>query len=154
MNNDDVTLGPYIYAPFPKQTFKSFNDWVNRASSVLTAHPQYHNTEHNKNGWNGSHFTAMCFDSAGKRCYNGGDFKDAIYPVWWVWPDQIVELLQLTYRNDYKTLEQEYMSLKDDYSEIARELGFEGVGFWGDPIVSHKEIIDKVRELVNKASLT
>lgn len=45
----------------------------------------------------GHHFTAMCFDSLGRRIRNGGDFQRAedegAFPVWWVWPDQIPELV-------------------------------------------------------------
>lgn len=81
------------------QSFASHQDWVNRATRKLTSHPEYHNTEHDgpKNGWRGEHFVAMCFDQKGRRCRNGGDFQraesDGLYPIWWVWPDQIAELI-------------------------------------------------------------
>lgn len=81
------------------QSFSCEQDWVNRATRMLTSHPEYRNTEHGENkGWRGPHFTALCFDQAGNRMRNGGDFKRATaegtYPVWWVWPDQIAGLLR------------------------------------------------------------
>lgn len=80
--------------PFEGQQFNSFQEWVNKASSWLTRHPAYCNTEHGTTkGWRGNHFTAMCFDAKGRRCRNGGDFQTAhdegAFPVWWIWPDQI-----------------------------------------------------------------
>ncbi|AII27757.1 hypothetical protein AWJ26_gp05 (endogenous virus) [Sinorhizobium phage phiLM21] len=55
--------------PFEGQQFTSHQQWVNKASSWLTCHPEYRNTEHGeaKKGWRGAHFTAMCFDSLGRR---------------------------------------------------------------------------------------
>ena len=87
-----------IAPPFADQTFYSFQEWVNRASRRLTCHPEYNNTEHGETtGWRGRHFTTMCFDSFGRRCRNGGDFQRAhdegAFPVWWIWPDQIVEAI-------------------------------------------------------------
>lgn len=86
-----------IAPPFEGQQFTSHQEWVNKASSRLTCHPQYNNTEHgDTKGWRGHHFTAMCFDSLGRRVTNGGDFRRAeeegTFPVWWIWPDQIPEL--------------------------------------------------------------
>ncbi|QIG67292.1 hypothetical protein EVB37_056 [Rhizobium phage RHph_TM3_3_3] len=87
-----------IAPPFEGQQFTSHQQWVNKASSWLTCHPQYRNTEHGETkGWRGHHFTAMCFDSLGRRVTNGGDFRRAeeegTFPVWWIWPDQIPELV-------------------------------------------------------------
>lgn len=87
-----------IAPPFEGQQFTSKQEWVNKASSWLTCHPQYNNTEHgDTKPWRGHHFTAMCFDSLGRRVTNGGDFQraedDGAFPVWWVWPDQIPELV-------------------------------------------------------------
>ncbi|MEK1893180.1 MAG: hypothetical protein AAAB20_07865 [Rhizobium sp.] len=87
-----------IAPPFADQTFDSHAQWVNRASSWLTCHVDYNNTEHgDTKGWRGKHFTAMCFDSFGRPCHNGGDFRRAeeegAFPVWWIWPDQIVDLI-------------------------------------------------------------
>lgn len=90
------TPGPVV--PIDGQSFSSEQDWINRASRVLTAHQSYNNTEHGEaQGWRGPHFTALCFDQAGNRMRCGGDFKRATkegtYPVWWVWPDQIVDAI-------------------------------------------------------------
>jgi hypothetical protein len=79
------------------QQFDSFEEWVNKASSWLTRHPEYNNTEHGTiRGWRGVHFTAMCFDSQGRRCRQGSDFMRArdegTFPVIWIWPDQVWEL--------------------------------------------------------------
>ena len=87
-----------VLVPIDGQSFSSEQDWINRASRVLTAHPAYHNAEHGETkGWRGPHFTALCFDQAGNRMRNGGDFmratKEETYPVWWIWPDQIVPVL-------------------------------------------------------------
>lgn len=92
--SDAVRIAP----PFGDQRFDTFNQWVDRASSRLTCHEKYNNTEHgDKKGWRGHHFTALCFDSFGRRCLNGGDFERArdenAFPVWWIWPDQIVPAL-------------------------------------------------------------
>lgn len=87
-----------ITPPFADQTFDHFQQWVSRASTWLTSHHDYNNTEHGKaSGYRGRHFTALCFDSFGRRCRNGGDFQRAhdegAFPVWWIWPDQIVEAI-------------------------------------------------------------
>jgi hypothetical protein len=87
------------FVPVNGQSFSSHQDWVNRATRMLTSHPEYFNTEQpTKKGWQGYHFTALCFDQQGRRCRNGGDFQRAqdegAYPIWWVWPDQIADLLQ------------------------------------------------------------
>jgi len=87
-----------IAPPFGGQAFASFDQWVIRASSWLTCHVDYNNTEHgDATGWRGKHFTAMCFDSLGRRCYTGADMARArdedAFPVWWIWPDQIVPAL-------------------------------------------------------------
>jgi hypothetical protein len=79
------------------QRFDSFEQWVNKASSWLTRHHQYNNTEHgDKVGWRGHHFTALCFDSKGRRVRNGGDFQrardESAFPIHWIWPDQLLEL--------------------------------------------------------------
>ena len=86
------------------QSFSCEQDWVNRATRKLTAHPEYNDTQHGESraGWRGYHFTAMCFDQLGRRCRNGGDFmqatKDDAYPVWYVWPDQLADLLMADWR--------------------------------------------------------
>ncbi len=80
------------------QSFATFDQWVNKASSWLTSHPEYRDTQHpKKKGWQGYHFTAMAFDQLGRRCRNGADMMRArdemVFPVWWVWPDQIAALI-------------------------------------------------------------
>lgn len=86
------------FVPFEDQYFASFQQWVNKAASWLTRHPDYNNTEHGAPGWRGTHFTALLFDQKGRRMHNGGDMKRAeeegAFPVWWIWPDQIVGLIQ------------------------------------------------------------
>lgn len=87
-----------IKPPFGDQQFATFQQWVNYASTWLTCHDRYNNTEHGKGkGWQGAHFTALCFDSLGRECRNGGDMQRArdegAFPVWWIWPDQIVEAI-------------------------------------------------------------
>jgi len=87
-----------INPPFGDQTFDNFQQWVNKASSWLTCHNEYNDTQHGENkGWRGHHFTALCFDSFGRRCRIGADMQRArdedAFPVWWIWPDQIVPAL-------------------------------------------------------------
>lgn len=85
--------------PIAGQFFRNHAAWVAQAQYVLTAHPRYRNTEHDgpAKGWRGEHFTALCFDQKGRRVRNGGDFRRAdeegAFPVWWIWPDQIAELI-------------------------------------------------------------
>lgn len=94
----DTLQKPFV--PVDGQSFDSFQHWVNKASSWLTSHPDFNNTEHgDSKGWRGHHFTAMCFDQKMRRCRNGGDFQRArdegAFPIWWIWPDQIPELLAM-----------------------------------------------------------
>lgn len=84
--------------PIAGQSFATHQQWVNKASSWLTAHERYRNTEHGGGkGWRGQHFTALCFDQKGRRCCNGAHMARArdegAFPVWWVWPDQIAGLI-------------------------------------------------------------
>ena len=86
---------PFI--PIPYQYFSSKQDWINNGRYALTGHADHNNTEcipaGAKSGWQGHHFTAMCFDQRGRRCLIGADFQraeeDGSYPIWWIWPDQI-----------------------------------------------------------------
>jgi hypothetical protein len=68
-----------------QQSFGTFQEWVNKASSWLTRHPRYHPER----------FRAICFDTKGRLCSNGGDMQRAkdedAFPVRWVWPDQVAE---------------------------------------------------------------
>ena len=59
------------------QSFSSKQEWINKAESWLTRHDEY-----------SSYFRAICFDSRGKICINGCDMEEAVYPVYWIWPDQ------------------------------------------------------------------
>ena len=47
----------------------------------------------------------------------------------------------------YKGMEQAWMVLKDQYSEVARALGFEGNAWFGDPLAEHKKIVEVAKEL-------
>jgi len=88
---------PYI--PIEGQSFANHGSWIVYATRKLTSHPEYNDTAHGgpPKGWRGYHFTALCFDQKNRRCRNGGDFQraeeDGSFPVWWVWPDQIAELI-------------------------------------------------------------
>lgn len=68
------------------QRFDTFTEWVNKASSWLTRHPEY----------DGKSFRAICFDDKGRLCQIGRDFMRArdedAFPVRWLWPDQVGEL--------------------------------------------------------------
>jgi hypothetical protein len=50
------------------------------------------------------------------------------------------------WRDEYKSLEVSWHQLKDQYSELARALGFDGDSFWGDPLVSHNDVLARARE--------
>lgn len=80
------------------QQFDTHQEWVNKASTWLTRHEEYNNTEHGeKKGWRGIHFTAICFDAKGRLCTCGADMRRAddegAFPVRWIWPDQVPELV-------------------------------------------------------------
>lgn len=82
------------------QQFDTHIQWVNKATSWLTRHPLYNNTEHSKSKpWRGRHFSAICFDTKGRICSNGGDMRRAdeenCFPVKWVWPDQVEPCLEM-----------------------------------------------------------
>lgn len=47
--------------------------------------------------------------------------------------------------DEYKALEQSYMSLMDDYSDVARALGFSGGGLFGDVSEPHPAILARAR---------
>lgn len=56
------------------------------------------------------------------------------------------------WREKYKQQEQEWMVLKDQYSEIARALGFKGDAWFDDPLASHEEIVKRAKELAQNAA--
>lgn len=80
------------------QRFDTFNQWVSKASSWLTRHPAFHQER----------FRAICFDSKGRLCRNGGDMMRArdedAFPVRWVWPDQIGEIVLRDERRIHESL--------------------------------------------------
>ena len=49
--------------------------------------------------------------------------------------------------DEYKALEQSSMVKLDEYHEVARALGFEGRGLWGDVCETHKAIVDRAKQL-------
>lgn len=57
----------------------------------------------------------------------------------------------MTLRDDLKSLEVSYMVIKDQYAELAKALGFEGDAFFGDPLADHQAIVDKAKEVMEKA---
>ena len=61
------------------QRFDTFEQWVNKASSWLTRR--------------GPHERAICFDTKGRICRNGGDMMRArdegAFPVRWKWPEDV-----------------------------------------------------------------
>jgi len=69
------------------QQFDDHGQWVNKANSWLTRHPDYRPQGHHNS------FRAICFDTKGRLCRNGGDFARArdedAFPVRWLWPDQV-----------------------------------------------------------------
>lgn len=77
-----------------EQCFDNWEQWRGHAHRWLTLHPEYVGQEHTKNGW--EWYRAVCFDTAGNICKDGGDFQTArdnnLFPVRWLWPDQIVAL--------------------------------------------------------------
>lgn len=81
-----------------EQKFDSFQEWVNRASRCLTAHPLYFQGDPANDEAYFKRFVAICFDTKGRLCANGGDFMRArdegAFPVRWVWPDQVPELYE------------------------------------------------------------
>ena len=51
-----------------------------------------------------------------------------------------------------KGLELDWLMLKDQYSEVARALGFGGDSFYGDPLVSHEEVVARAKQLHAQSS--
>lgn len=66
----------------------------------------------------------------------------ATYDDWF--PDQDPED---DYYGKFKAAEQDWMVLKDQYSEVARALGFEGDAWFGDPLAAHDEIVARAKLL-------
>lgn len=59
-------------------------------------------------------------------------------------------------RDEIKQLEQAWMVLKDDYSELVRLICPEvkADGYFGDPLIEHKEVVERLKELVKKKKTT
>lgn len=55
-------------------------------------------------------------------------------------------------RGKYKGMEASWMHLRDQYSEIARALGFDGDAWFGDPLASHEEIVSRAKKLAALAT--
>jgi len=53
----------------------------------------------------------------------------------------------MTWRDQYKSMEQSFMVLKDQYSEVARAMGFPGDAWFNDPLASHEEIVARAAEV-------
>ena len=71
------------------QRFDSFAQWVNKASSWLTRHPEYTPDS--------LFFRALCLDSLGRPCSCGRDFMRArdegTFPIYWRWPGESFPVL-------------------------------------------------------------
>lgn len=52
-----------------------------------------------------------------------------------------------------KELEESWLSLKDQYSEVARALGFPGVGWFDDPSATHAEVVERAKQLYADAGV-
>lgn len=52
-----------------------------------------------------------------------------------------------SWRDKCKDIEQAYMVTRDQYSEVARALGFEGDAWFGDPLAKHDEIVERAASL-------
>jgi len=55
--------------------------------------------------------------------------------------------MKQTWHDKYKDAEQQWMVLKDQYSEVARALGFDGDAWFGDPLARHEEIVERAARL-------
>jgi len=61
------------------------------------------------------------------------------------WEKRESELVQQIKANDAS-----WMALKNDYSELARTIGAKGDPWFGDPLCSHKELLDMAKTLRQK----
>ena len=91
------------------QQFDTFEQWVGKASSWLTRHPDYSDERHNT-------FRAICFDAHGRRCAIGRDFARArdedTFPIKWLWPDQVGHVV-----NALESFVEEFPS-RDNHSDL------------------------------------
>ncbi len=51
------------------------------------------------------------------------------------------------YRDEYKSLEVDFLVSLDKYQELAAALGFKGDAWFGDPLASHTEIVAEAKRL-------
>lgn len=51
-----------------------------------------------------------------------------------------------------KANELAFMTTKDEYSAVARALGFEGDAFFGDPLASHQKIVARAKEMALRSA--
>ncbi len=58
----------------------------------------------------------------------------------------------MSWRDEYKNMEQQFMLIKDEYAELARAAGFEeGDAWFGDPLEEHADIVLRIKEQAEKA---
>jgi len=53
---------------------------------------------------------------------------------------------------EMKFLEQQNMVLMDKYADLARAIGIECDSWFGDPLLTHVEIVRKAKEIYDKAN--
>lgn len=66
-------------------------------------------------------------------------------------PEEI-EYSSSYWRQEYKGMEQAFMSTKCEYAEIALSMGFEGDAWFGDPLAAHAEIVARAKALFSGQS--
>lgn len=140
--------------PIAGQSFASLTDWIANATARLTAHPSYRNTEHaTRKGWNGEHFTALCYDQQGRRCRDGSDFQRAqaedAYPVWFIWPDQVAKLVieRAVFDNMANTLAEQLHLLANNLGPVLEPL-LDTVKDQQDPsVISLRDLLARLSAL-------
>jgi len=55
------------------------------------------------------------------------------------------------WRDEYKSMEQINMQLLDQIARVGKELGFKELPFWGDSTASVDDMIEKIKDLNEKA---
>lgn len=54
------------------------------------------------------------------------------------------------WRDKYKAEEQAWMVLKGQYAEVAQALGIDCDAWFGDPLVSHEEVVARAKQLATR----
>lgn len=54
---------------------------------------------------------------------------------------------------DFKEMEQAYMSLKEQYMDLACAAGFQREGYFGDSVDTHEVIVKKIKVLAETANI-